>query len=156
MKCSTIMRGELKGWETGPKLKRGEPALKAYRCPAGVWTIGWGATGKGITAKSVVTRDWCEKRFDADLMYFEHGVERLLKGHPATQGQFDALVSFAYNCGLDEDADTKAEGLGDSTLLRLHLAGDYAGAAAEFGKWTSGGMAGLVSRRAVEKRFYLS
>lgn len=156
MKCSTLMRGEIKGWETGPKLKRGQPALRAYRCPSGVWTIGWGATGKGITAKSVVDRDWCEKRFDADLMFFEKGVTRLLKGAPCTQGQFDALVSFGYNCGLDEDADTKAEGLGDSTLLKHHLAGRYAEAAEEFGKWTSGGLGGLISRRAVEMKFYLS
>ena len=68
---------------------------------------------------------------------------------PLTQGQFDALVSFAYNVG--------AGALQGSTLLRKLNAGDYAGAATEFGNWTKAGgqvMSGLVRRRAAEAAMF--
>ena len=84
------------------------------------------------------------------------GVNSLIKV-PATQGQFDALVSFAYNVGLDIDEDTLAEGLGDSTLLRKFNAKDYAGCAAEFPKWNKAGgvvLNGLTKRRAGERAMF--
>ena len=68
---------------------------------------------------------------------------------PLTQGQFDALVSFAYNVG--------AGALQDSTLLRKLNAGDYAGAANEFANWTKAGgkvLAGLQRRRAAEAAMF--
>jgi lysozyme len=131
--------------------------LRAYRCPAGVWTIGYGATGPGIYAGLVWTEAQADARLASDLAACEAGVTQLLEGKPATQGQFDALVSFAFNCGLDIDNDHTPEGLGDSTLLRKHLAGDYAAAALEFGKWVNGGghkLAGLVRRREREAALY--
>lgn len=166
MKTSTIMRGQIKGFETGAHLvngryvllPHGQPALAAYPDPltgGAPWTIGWGHTGKSVTRSTVITLALAEKLFDTDIAVFEHGVDQLIAGGAATsQGQYDALVSFAYNCGLDIDADTKAEGLGDSTLLKDHRAGNYAAAAAEFDKWTSHGNKGLVARRAMEKSFY--
>lgn len=72
-------------------------------------------------------------------------------GGKMTQGQFDALVSFAFNLGIGA--------LAKSTLLKKHLAGDYAGAAREFAKWKFGGgrvLPGLVKRRAAEVALYLS
>lgn len=133
--------------------------LTAYKCPAGVWTIGWGATGPGIGPGLVWTQPQADMRLDHDIHAVEIGVAFLLAGKPCTQGQFDALTSFAYNCGTDIDNDHTPEGLGDSSLLRKHLAGDYAGAAAEFGKWNKGGgraLAGLTRRRAAEAALYLS
>lgn len=137
--------------------------LTAYPDPGSAngepWTIGWGSTGPGIHKGVVWTQAQCDERFARDLVKFEIGVNTLLAGHPTTQGQFDALVSFAYNVGLDLDEDTKAEGLGDSTLLRKHLAGDYSGAAAEFAKWNKNDgavMKGLTRRRAAEAALYLS
>lgn len=131
--------------------------LTAYLCPAGVWTIGYGATGPGIRKGVAWSIEQAEARFARDLAEVEQQVHFLLAGRPCTQGQWDALVSFTYNCGADIDDDTKAEGLGDSTLLKKHLAGDYAGAANEFGKWIYGGgrkLAGLVTRRAEEAAMY--
>lgn len=122
------------------------------------WTIGWGATGPGIGKGTVWTQAQADARFAQDLAAREIGVNMLLAGRPATQGQFDALVSFAYNVGLDiDDDDDKAEGLGDSTLLRKHLAGDFAGAAAQFALWNKNDgrvMNGLTRRREAEAALY--
>jgi lysozyme len=121
------------------------------------WTIGWGATGPGIGKGTVWTQAQADARFAQDLAAREVAVNMLLAGRPTTQGQFDALVSFAYNVGLDIDDDSAAEGLGDSTLLKKHLAGDYAGAAAQFALWNKNDgkvMAGLTRRRAAEAALY--
>lgn len=121
------------------------------------WTIGWGSTGPDIQRGTVWTQAQADARFAQDLVKFEVGVNMLLAGAPTTQPQFDALVSFAYNVGLDIDDDTAAEGLGDSTLLRKHKAGDYAGAQAQFAAWNKNDgkvMNGLVRRRAAEAALY--
>lgn len=135
--------------------------LKAYPDPGSKdgkpWTIGWGATGPGIGPGVVWTQEQADARFAADLAKFEDGVTRLLGGAPTTQGQFDALVSLAYNIGLDEDADTIAEGLGDSSLLKKHKAGDYEGAARGFRAWRFNDgreMKGLLRRRLAEAAIY--
>lgn len=132
--------------------------LKAYLpTPNDVPTIGWGATGRDIKLGMTWTQAQADDRFARDLAMRAAGVEHLLGGAPTTQGQFDALVSFAYNVGLDDDADTLAEGLGDSTLLRKHKAGDYAGAAAEFAKWNKQKgkvLNGLTRRRQGEANMY--
>lgn len=126
-------------------------------------TIGWGSTtdenGKPIKLGDVWTRERADARFAQDLVKFEIGVNTLLGGSKTTQNQFDALVSFAYNVGLDIDDDNVAEGLGDSTLLRKHKAGDFIGAGAEFMKWNKNDgkvLAGLTRRRSVERVLYES
>ncbi|MEP3071507.1 lysozyme [Maricaulis sp.] len=145
---------------TGRRLIQHHEALRleAYLCPAGVWTIGWGHTGSDVHEGLVITRDRAEELFTRDVSAFEAGVNRLVHV-PVSQAQFDALVSFAFNVGLDEDVDDIPEGLGDSTLLRLLNAGDYEGAAQEFPKWRRGGgrvLPGLVRRRAEEQALFLS
>lgn len=124
-------------------------------------TNGWGSTtdlnGEPIKLGAVWTKDYADAVFARDLAAFETGVNLLLGGKPTTQDQFDALVSFAYNVGLDIDDDDKAEGLGDSTLLKKHLRGDYAGAKAAFGSWIYNDgkkMNGLIRRRAAEAALY--
>lgn len=129
--------------------------LTAYLCPAGVWTIGWGHTGPDVKPGLVITHERAEELFADDLQEFEAGVARLAP--VASDNQFSALVSFAFNVGLDEDGDSLAEGLGDSTLLRKHNAGDFEGAAREFAKWnTAKGhvLPGLSRRRAMEAALY--
>jgi lysozyme len=81
----------------------------------------------------------------------------LIGDAPTTQCQFDALVSFAYNVGLDIDDDTLAEGLGDSKLLKYHLAQQYDKAEAAFASWKYNDgkvMNGLIRRRAAEAAMY--
>ncbi len=131
--------------------------LKAYLCPAGVWTIGYGHT-KGVYPGMQITQELADKFLLDDVWNFEREVENLVHV-PLTQGQFDALVSFSFNVGLDIDDDNIAEGLGDSTLLRKLNRGDYAGAADEFPKWNKSRgrvLGGLVARRGAERALFLS
>ena len=139
--------------------------LVAYKDPGSAnglpITNGWGSTtdlqGQPIKLGTVWTKEYADAKFAQDLASFETGVNILLSGRPATQNQFDALISFAYNVGLDVDADAAAEGLGDSTLLRKHLAGDYSGAQAAFAAWNKNDvkvMKGLIRRRAAEAALY--
>lgn len=131
--------------------------LKAYKCPSGVWTIGYGHT-KGVYPGMEITEELADKFLIDDVWQFEREVEGLILV-PVTQGQFDALVSFAFNVGSDIDEDSIPEGLGDSTLLKKLNRGDYAGAADEFPKWVySRGkkLKGLVRRRAAERDLFLT
>lgn len=122
------------------------------------WTIGYGHTGPEVVPGLVVTIERASEILSQDLSYFEKGVDRLVKV-PLTPNQFSALVCFAYNCGLDEDSDTKAEGLGDSTLLKKLNNFDYIGAAEQFLAWSRAGgqvMQGLLNRRKKERELFLS
>jgi lysozyme len=121
--------------------------LSAYKCPADVWTIGYGTTA-GVKPGQNITKERAEELLREDVKRFEQQVMRLVKV-PLTQGQFDALTSFVYNLG--------AGNLSNSTLLRLLNAGDYAGAAAQFDRWNKAGgkvLAGLVRRRAAERALF--
>lgn len=122
--------------------------LTAYVCPAGILTIGFGSTGPHVKKGMTITEAEAERLLCEDLERFEAAVEKHTRGH-ATDNQFDALVSFAFNVGT--------EALRTSTLLRKHMEGDYAGAAAQFGRWNKGGgrvLAGLTRRRAAEAALY--
>jgi lysozyme len=124
-------------------------------------TCGYGSTrhldGRPIRLGETWTREYAARVFARDLAVFEQGVNALLQDRPTTQNQFDALVSLAYNIGLDIDDDAHAEGLGDSTLLKHHLAGDYARAKAAFRSWRFNDgkeMRGLIRRREAEAALY--
>ena len=125
--------------------------LKAYLpTPNDVPTIGWGSTGKDIHLGLVWTQWQADSRFYSDGMKVAVAVNSLIGTHPTTQHQFDALVSFTYNVG--------AQALHDSTLLREHLAGQYAAAAGQFMKWVYQNktvLGGLLTRRGAEQAMYL-
>lgn len=117
---------------------------KAYICPAGVLTIGYGSTGPHVKPGMVISEAEAERLLIKDLARFEAAVERLVKV-PLTDGQFAALVSFAFNVG--EGAWAK------STLLKKLNAGKYDAVPSELNKWVNGGgkrLQGLVNRRAAE------
>lgn len=123
--------------------------LKAYLCPAGVWTIGYGHT-QGVKPDMVISQLQAERFLRQDLKRFEDAVTSLVKV-PVTPNQFAALVSFAYNVG--------AGALYDSTLLRKLNKKDYKGAANEFLRWNKAGgkvLPGLTRRRIAEKDLFES
>ncbi|EGT0451656.1 lysozyme [Serratia marcescens] len=128
--------------------------LKAYQDSVGVWTIGYGWTqpvdGKKVGPDMVIDQATAERLLKCGVVQYELGVNQLVKVKIA-QGQFDALVSFAYNLGL--------RSLSTSTLLKKLNAGDKLGAADEFGKWINAGgvkLNGLVKRRAAERELFVS
>lgn len=136
--------------------KRPDGRFEAYPDPGtggDPWTIGWGATGPchvtggRIAPGTIWTQVECDARLEVDLARYAADVARALGDAPTSQHQFDALVSFHYNTGA----------IARATLTRLHKAGDFAGAAAEFGKWVNAGgrrLAGLVRRREAEAALY--
>lgn len=135
--------------------------LKAYRCPTGVWTIGYGHT-RGVYPGMKITEELADKFLVDDVWNFEREVESLVT-REISNSQFDALVCFAFNVGSDIDDDNIAEGLGDSTLLRKLNSGDVLGAANEFPKWKWGTvngrrqvLSGLVKRREAERALFLT
>ena len=72
--------------------------LVAYKCPAGVWTIGYGHTG-GVKQGQTITQAQAEQYLVNDLAKFEEHVEMFNKKYCWNQNEFDAMVSFAYNIG---------------------------------------------------------
>ncbi len=132
----------------GYHTRQPDGSCKAYRCPAGVWTCGWGATD-GVGPHTHWTEAEAEERLVKELEKFEKAVLQHVRV-PLNQNQFDALVSFAYNCG--EGA------LQRSKLLKKINAGDNGGAAREFHRWSRGGgrvLNGLVARRARESALFM-
>lgn len=125
--------------------------LSAYPDPATGGepvTIGYGHTG-GVKMGTTITEAKATEYLRSDLRRFERAVAKLAP--KTTQGQFDALVSFAFNVGEGN--------LSSSTLLKLHNAGDYAGAKGQFARWNKAAgkvMAGLTRRRAAEAELYAS
>lgn len=129
-------------------------SLTAYLCPAGRWTIGYGHT-EGVQPGDTITRAHAENLLEADLLGYARAVDEALAGCDASQHQFDALVSLAFNVGV--------AGFRGSTVLRLHRQGDHQGAARAFGMWNKAmvngrlqEMPGLTRRRAAETAFYLT
>ncbi len=125
--------------------------LEAYPDPGtggDPWTIGYGATGPGISKGVKWTQKQADARLGLDAFKFLGRVQSLLK-KPATDAQIGAMTSLAYNIG--------AKAFANSTLLRKFNAGDVAGAAAEFTRWNRAGgkvMKGLTNRRLDEQRVF--
>lgn len=122
--------------------------LRAYLCPAKVWTIGYGSTGPHVTPGKVITEAQANDLLQDDLDRFEKAVTRLVTV-PLTQHQYDALVSFAFNVGISA--------LERSTLLKRVNAKLFDQAKAEFAKWNRAGgrpLAGLTRRRAAEAALF--
>lgn len=122
--------------------------LKAYLCPAGAWTIGWGRT-TNVKRDDICSQEQADKWLVQEYDAFEKKVRALVKV-PVTANQLGALVSFAYNIGTGA--------LGSSTLLKKLNAGDYVGAAGQFARWNKAGgriLAGLTKRRAAESALFL-
>lgn len=72
--------------------------LTAYKCPAGVYTIGYGHT-RGVKRGMKITEEEANAFLTADLLNSEKAVERYDSVYHWNQNEFDALVSFTFNCG---------------------------------------------------------
>lgn len=141
MRVSNICIEELKAFEGLRK--------EAYYDPAGVLTIGYGHTGPDVSPGDVISEYWAEHLLRADLYETEKAVDEL--DVAKTQGQFDALVSFAYNLGINR--------LRTSSLLKtIREGGNMRAIKREFKKWVHAGdktLRGLETRRAWEaERFF--
>lgn len=123
--------------------------LKAYKCPAGVWTIGYGHTS-GVRKGMTITQIDANEFLALDIQKTEKQVSNLVKV-PLKQGQFDALVSFVYNVGIGA--------FSTSTMLRLLSFKKYKEVANEFERWVYADkeiLQGLINRRKAEKELFLS
>lgn len=74
-------------------------SLKAYKCPAGVWSIGYGHTGRDVKKGMVITEEKATDLLRSDIARFERDVSYYNKIYTFTNNEFSALVSFAYNIG---------------------------------------------------------
>ncbi len=117
--------------------------LKAYICPAGVPTIGYGSTGPDVKLGMLWTRDQAEAKMIQDAAKYIAATRRLC---PRLEGDnLCAIADFAYNLG--------ATRLAGSTLRKRLNAGDIDGARRELRRWVRGGgrvLPGLVLRREAE------
>jgi lysozyme len=128
-------------------------SAKPYLCPAGWWTIGFGAIhgldGQPVTATTPpVTEEEAETLLRRDVAVAERAVLRLITV-PLANGRFDALASFAFNLG--------GGALQRSTLRRRVNREEHADVPGEFRKWVWGGgkrLPGLVWRRKAEVILY--
>lgn len=124
--------------------------LEAYKCPAGIWTIGYGHTGLTVHQGLKITQKEADNLLKTDLIVHCNNVTKLVKV-PLTQNQFDALVSFEFNIGYGA--------FNSSTLLKLLNQGKYTDAANQFGRWVYTNkkvLPGLVKRRAAEKELFVT
>lgn len=121
----------------------------AYLCPAGVWTIGYGHTAD-VKEGDSIDQEAAEAFLIEDLETFEQAVTRLVEV-PLTQQQFDALVSWTFNLG--------AGNLAESTLLKKLNNYQYAEVPEQMMRWVRAGgqvLDGLVRRRAAEAALFQS
>ena len=124
--------------------------LKAYRCPAGVWTIGYGWT-RGVKSGDVWTRAKAEQMLVEGVKPYVASVVAAIGNAKTSQNELDAMVSFTYNVG--------PANFRKSSVLRYHLQGKKASAADAFLSWTKAAgktLPGLVRRRKAERALYLS
>ncbi|ULH10794.1 lysozyme [Serratia marcescens] len=128
--------------------------LTAYQDSIGVWTIGYGWTqpinGKPVTQGMTITQQQADELLQQGVVQYEQGITKAVTVE-INQNQFDALVSFSYNLGINA--------LNSSTLLKKLNGSDYNGAANEFLRWNKAGgkvLPGLTRRREAERKLFLS
>jgi len=117
--------------------------LNAYKCAAGVWTIGYGHT-KGVQEGMVISEETANEMLVEELNEYENYINTLVTVE-LNQNQFDAMVSWVYNLG---GGNLKA-----STLLKVLNSGNYSGVPEQIMRWNKAGgkvLEGLTRRRQAE------
>lgn len=122
--------------------------LQAYQDPGGIWTIGYGQTGKwvisGLTCTKEQAEEWLNDNYDKIIKQIQQVVKVELNDN-----QLGALCDFVYNLGIGQ--------LSSSTLLSLLNQGDYTGACDQLSRWVYQGrvkLPGLVIRREREQQLW--
>lgn len=135
--------------------------LTAYRCQAGVWTVGWGST-KNVKPGDVITEAEAEQRLKDDITNTESQLLKALNADEVevSQCQFDALVSFAFNLGVytlvHGGRNAKVTDIG--SIWKNLKSGNLQIAADSFLRYVKAGGAtseGLVRRRRAERELFL-
>lgn len=120
-------------------------SLKAYKCPAGVWTIGYGHTGRDVKKGMVITEEKATDLLRSDIARFERDVSYYNKIYKFTNNEFSALVSFAYNigsiAGLTKAGTRSKEQIANKMLEYCYASGKK--------------LNGLYTRRQKERRLFL-
>jgi lysozyme len=119
--------------------------LRAYLCPAGVPTIGWGSTGTDVRLGMVWTAEQCEERLIRDLAQCEKDALLYSPSLALDDRARSAVISFIYNLG--------AGAYRGSTLRKRINAGDMAGARQQIVRWNKAAgkvLNGLTRRRQAE------
>lgn len=125
--------------------------LTAYKCPAGIWTIGVGHT-KDVTEHDEITYEQSREMLREDIEEVKRGLAPFVNAH-VTEGQFVALVSLAFNVGVSYVVHQCPR------LMRALNAGDCEACANEFldiVKANGVTLPGLVKRRREEAKLFLS
>ncbi len=120
---------------------------KAYYCPAGILTIGYGHT-RGVKVGMIITEAEAERLLQSDLESAEKTVSQALP--ELTQYQFDALVSFVFNLGADNF-------LNSTLLKKIKARATRAEICQQFNRWVFSGhtrLEGLVKRRKAESDLF--
>lgn len=119
--------------------------LKAYKCPAGVWTIGYGHTA-GVKEGDTITQEQADEYLRNDLAKYEKAVLNYDGIYNFNQNQFDALVSFTYNCGAGNLKNLTQSGKRTLAQIRERLL--------LYNKAGGVVLRGLQRRRAAEKELF--
>lgn len=119
--------------------------LEAYKCPAGVWTIGYGHTGD-VKEGDKITSSMAKIYLCEDLLKFEAKVFAYDDKYNFTQNEFDALVSFAYNIGSIDQLTAKGTRSKSLIAKKILL----------YNKASGKVLKGLVRRREDEQRLFLN
>lgn len=117
--------------------------LTAYKCPAGVWTIGWGHT-KNVTPGMRITQAQADAMLVQDMAKYEAKVDKYMNVYNFNQNQYDAMVSFAYNVGSIDKLTAK----GTRSIQKI------SDCITLYNKGGGKVLPGLVKRRADEKALF--
>ena len=127
---------------------------KAYLCPANVWTIGYGNTryvnGVKVKKGDTISEQDAQILLDYFVISFAQGLKKLIKVE-LNQNQFNAILSFVYNIGMNK--------FSSSTMLKLINENKLNEASLEFAKWNKASgkvLNGLIARRKDEESLFNS
>ena len=124
---------------------------QAYKCPAGIWTVGWGHTGRDINKDTILTREEAELMLKKDVANLQEQILFLLDDKPS-MNELDALTSLVYNVGLGAFKKSRL-------LKRINLKENgelIAKEWIEFNKVNGKVVKGLLRRRAEEICLYFT